>query len=132
MKPNPIILGALFGGTAVIAGAFGAHALKAVLSADQLLSFNTAVRYQMWHAVVLLLIDFIPLAQKTKNALFWLFGLGVILFSGSIYLLNLSPLFNGVKWSFLGPITPVGGILLITGWIVLLLSQLKKRKEYTK
>lgn len=132
MKTNPIILGALYGAIAVMAGAFGAHALKEILSTEQLMSFNTGVRYQMWHAIVLLIIGFMPLTSKVKKIVFWLFGLGILLFSGSIYLLNLSPLFSSEKWSFLGPITPIGGLLLISGWMVLLLSQLKKRNDYTK
>ncbi|MFZ3565120.1 DUF423 domain-containing protein [Tenacibaculum finnmarkense] len=114
-----LVSGALFGGLAVIFGAFGAHALKKILSEDQLKSFETGVKYQMYHALVLL---FIGSYFSTPNAFMsWAFILGIMLFSFSIYGLILSDA-KGKKMSFLGPITPIGGLLLVIGWTLLLFS----------
>ena len=114
-----LISGALFGGLAVILGAFGAHALKKILSEEQLKSFETGVKYQMYHAIVLL---FIGSSFSSPNQLMaWSFIIGTILFSFSIYGLVLSDA-KGKKMKFLGPITPLGGLLLVVGWIMLLLE----------
>ncbi|WP_272151568.1 DUF423 domain-containing protein [Tenacibaculum aiptasiae] len=114
-----LISGAIFGMLAVIFGAFGAHALKKILSDDQLKSFETGVKYQMYHAIVLL---FVGTSFTTPNQLMgWSFILGIILFSFSIYGLVLSDA-KGKKMKFLGPITPLGGLLLIVGWAMMLLS----------
>ena len=114
-----LISGALFGGLAVIFGAFGAHALKKILSEDQLKSFETGVKYQMYHAIVLL---FIGSSFSIPNKLMaWSFIIGILLFSFSIYGLVLSDA-KGKKMKFLGPITPLGGVLLVAGWIMLLLE----------
>ncbi|MCR9153316.1 MAG: DUF423 domain-containing protein [Bacteroidetes bacterium] len=119
-----LITAGILGGTAVVFGAFGAHALKEALDPDSLNSFNTAVRYQMWHALALLALAASPVKIKQlKNiARLWLFG--VLLFSGSIYLLSIDELMN-VNLSFLGPITPLGGLALIVAWIMLIVSALK-------
>tara|TARA_B100000609_G_C16977990_1_gene312319 strand:- start:214 stop:576 length:363 start_codon:yes stop_codon:yes gene_type:complete len=118
-------LGAAFALTAVTLGAFGAHALKELLSSSQLVSFETGVRYQMFHGIVLLFIG-ISFDKIHKTVLISkLFTSGTILFSLSIYLLNTQELI-GASLSFLGPITPIGGALLIAGWLSLLLSLLKK------
>ena len=114
-----LISGALFGALAVIFGAFGAHALKKILSEDQLKSFETGVKYQMYHAIVLL---FVGSSFSNPNKLMaWSFIIGILLFSFSIYGLVLSDA-KGKKMKFLGPITPLGGLLLVTGWIMLLLE----------
>ena len=114
-----LISGALFGGLAVIFGAFGAHALKKILSEDQLKSFETGVKYQMYHAIVLL---FVGSSFSIPNKLMaWSFIIGILLFSFSIYGLVLSDA-KGKKMKFLGPITPLGGVLLVAGWIMLLLE----------
>ncbi|MCF2873724.1 MULTISPECIES: DUF423 domain-containing protein [unclassified Tenacibaculum] len=114
-----LISGAIFGMLAVIFGAFGAHALKKILSDDQLKSFETGVKYQMYHAIVLL---FVGINFTTPNQLMaWSFILGILLFSFSIYGLVLSDA-KGKKMKFLGPVTPLGGLLLIVGWAMLLLS----------
>lgn len=114
-----LIAGALFGVLAVIFGAFGAHALKKKLSEDQLKSFETGVKYQMYHALVLL---FVGSHFSTPNTLLsWSFIVGTLLFSFSIYGLVLSDA-NGKKLRFLGPITPLGGLLLVLGWCMLLYS----------
>ncbi|WP_406682988.1 DUF423 domain-containing protein [Seonamhaeicola sp. MEBiC1930] len=114
-----IITGALFGMLSVIFGAFGAHALKKILSENQLKSFETGVKYQMYHAIVLLVLGFS--SNDTTKAMFWSFTLGILLFSFSIYGLVLSDA-KGKKMRFLGPVTPIGGLLLITGWVLLIIS----------
>ena len=125
MNKNIMAWGAAFALTAVILGAFGAHALKELLNNNQLASFETGVRYQMYHGIVLLFIG-ISFNKIRKTALISkLLASGTILFSFSIYLLNIQDLI-GISISFLGPITPIGGALLIGGWFRLLLSLLKK------
>ena len=114
-----LISGALFGGLAVIFGAFGAHALKKILSETQLKSFETGVKYQMYHAIVLL---FVGSSFSIPNQLMsWCFIIGILLFSFSIYGLILSDA-KGKKMKFLDPITPLGGLFLVIGWVMLLLE----------
>lgn len=116
------LCGAIFGLTAVILGSFAAHALKKRFTADQQTSFETGVRYQFYHALVLLLVGFAQSADLIQpGAYTWLFISGTVLFSFSIYGLCLTAAF-GSKWRFLGPITPIGGSLLVAGWISLLLA----------
>ncbi|WP_179321247.1 DUF423 domain-containing protein [Winogradskyella helgolandensis] len=112
-----IATGALFGMLAVIFGAFGAHALKKILSADQLHSFEVGVKYQMYHAIVLLALGLC--AADVTSATYWCFTIGIILFSFSIYGLILSDA-KGKKLRFLGPVTPIGGLLLVIGWLLVL------------
>jgi uncharacterized membrane protein YgdD (TMEM256/DUF423 family) len=114
-----IITGAFFGMLAIIFGAFGAHALKKILSDDQLKSFETGVKYQMYHAIILLLLGFN--FQFSTSAMYWCFTLGIILFSFSIYGLVLNDA-KGKKLKFLGPITPIGGLLFVVGWLLLILK----------
>lgn len=122
MKRLIYIIGAIYGGLSVIFGAFGAHALKGVLTALKLQSYETGVRYQMYHALVLLIIAYIfKFETKTEKYMAWSFVVGIFLFSFSIYLLALSQLIN-VNLSFLGPITPLGGLLMIVGWLLLALN----------
>jgi uncharacterized membrane protein YgdD (TMEM256/DUF423 family) len=118
MMTQQIILvsGALFGMLAVIFGAFGAHALKKILSEEQLKSFETGVKYQMYHAIVLLVLGF----QLNPNInldkyIIYSFIIGILLFSFSIYGLVISSAKNK-KLKFLGPITPLGGLFLVCGW----------------
>ncbi|MHA7943063.1 DUF423 domain-containing protein [Formosa sp. 3Alg 14/1] len=114
-----IATGALFGMLSVIFGAFGAHALKKMLTADQLQSFEVGVKYQMYHAIVLLILGFSK-TDTLSSAIYWCFTIGIILFSFSIYGLVLSDA-KGKKLKVLGPITPIGGLLLVSGWFLLLL-----------
>jgi len=119
-----IALGAVLGLTAVIAGALGAHALEKSLSADQLDSFETAVRFQMYHALAFLALGAISYGPKIKGlaTVFWLWLIGTIFFSGSIYLLVLTQ----INSSILGPITPIGGSILIFGWAALIIWALRR------
>ena len=116
-----IVTAAIFGMLSVIFGAFGAHALKKILSKEQLHSFEVGVKYQMYHAIVLLALGFNT--QSISSTIYWCFTLGIILFSFSIYGLVLSDA-KGKKLKFLGPITPLGGLLLIIGWLSLLIDAL--------
>ncbi|SDH05734.1 DUF423 domain-containing protein [Winogradskyella thalassocola] len=113
-----IATGALFGMLAVIFGAFGAHALKKILSTDQLHSFEVGVKYQMYHAIVLLALGLSN--TDVTSATYWCFTIGIILFSFSIYGLILSDA-KGKKLRFLGPVTPIGGLLLVVGWLLVLI-----------
>ncbi|MBD0825495.1 DUF423 domain-containing protein [Aestuariibaculum marinum] len=116
-----IITGALYGMLSVIFGAFGAHALKKIISDSELLkSFETGVKYQMYHAIVLLILG---LNNFNNSTIYWCFTIGIFLFSFSIYGLVLSSV-KGKKLKFLGPITPLGGLLLIAGWFFILLEVL--------
>jgi len=123
-----LLLGGLFGVSGVILGAMGAHALKEVLSEDSLNSFNTGVKYQIYHAILLLILSFMSTEMKdgTVKASYWLILLGIICFSGSIYLLNLGPVI-GLDFRFLGPVTPIGGLMLISAWVLLVFEGLRKR-----
>lgn len=119
------VLGALFGLLAVIFGAFGAHALKKTFSDELLKSYETGVKYQMYHALVLLMIGFnLNLETIMEQYMVYCFTLGTLLFSFSIYGLCLSTS-KGRKLKFLGPITPLGGLLLVIGWALLLYSFIK-------
>ena len=98
-------------------GAFGAHGLEKLVEGDALASFETGVRYQMYHVIALLILGFATvIPARIRKWVFWLFLGGIVLFSGSIYLLALRTLFS-FDLSFLGPVTPVGGLLLIIGWL---------------
>ena len=97
-------------------GAFGAHGLKNIVEASALYTFETGVRYQMYHCLAILVLGLAPTIQeKLKKTVFWFFILGIILFSGSIYLLALNEVlpFNAAKIGF---ITPIGGLMFIIGW----------------
>jgi uncharacterized membrane protein YgdD (TMEM256/DUF423 family) len=108
-------LGALLAGIAVAAGAFGAHGLRDRLAPDMLAVFETAVRYQMYHALALLAVAWAAVRWPESSAVVagWLFVVGIVVFSGSLYVLALS----GVRW--LGAITPLGGLCFLGGWSVL-------------
>jgi uncharacterized membrane protein YgdD (TMEM256/DUF423 family) len=111
---------------AVILGALGSHALKEVLRPEQLESFTIGVRYQMTHVLLLMVVLLTSyFDEDVKQTSFWLTVIGILLFSGSIYLLNLQELL-GVKLSFLGPVTPIGGLFLIANWGFLALKAFKR------
>ena len=120
MSQLALIFGSIFGGLAIILGAFGAHLLKKKLTSEQLQSFETGVKYQMYHAIVLLLLGFhLDLSATINTYIVYSFIIGTILFSFSIYGLVLSSA-NNKKLKFLGPITPLGGLFLVAGWVLLL------------
>ena len=123
-----IILTALFFGfISIVLGAFGAHALKKVLSVDQLSSFEVGVRYMMYHALFLLFIGTTQiLLPEQKNVIYYLTLFGTLFFSVSIFLLSTSNA-TGINFKFLGPITPIGGLLLITSWGLVLYYVIVKK-----
>ena len=128
MKRTFLITGGLLGLIAILLGAFGAHSLEKLVDSDGLNSFETGVRYQMYHAFFFLFLGLWDgLTAKSKTILFRLTLTGVILFSGSIYLLVMAKAFS-VNLKFLGPVTPVGGVLLISSWIFLLYTIWTKKK----
>ncbi len=114
VERSNLILGALLGGTAVVLGALGSHAFFAAGADPKLINaWDVGVRYQAWHALALLALA--PLERRVGGgALPWLFGIGVLGFSGSLYLLALEVLPDG-----LGVVTPIGGVVLIAGWLLL-------------
>lgn len=121
-----LFVGSLFGGLGVILGAFGAHALKARLAPELLATFETGVRYQIYHALALLAVALLYACRPAKGLLTatgWLFVAGTLLFSGSLYVLVL----GGIRW--VGAITPVGGTALIIGWFCLAAAGLWSREE---
>lgn len=114
-----------FGLLAIILGAFGAHVLKKTFTVDQLQSFETGVKYQMYHALVLLVLSFnLNLESGLERNMVYCFIIGTILFSFSIYGLCISAS-RGKKLKFLGPVTPVGGLFLVAGWALLFYSFIK-------
>ena len=116
MTQFTLVFAAIFGMLAIIFGAFGAHALKKILNEEQLKNFETGVKYQMYHAIVLLILGFqLEFTQPLENYIVYSFISGIILFSFSIYGLVISSAKNK-KLRFLGPITPLGGLLLTIGW----------------
>lgn len=123
MKKQFLIWGALFGGLAVILGALGAHALKGQLSAEELGAYETAVKYQMYHAILLIVLSNIQVLQSKK--ILYATVIGILLFSFSIYLLSLRHLIGIEGLKVLGPITPLGGLLLIFVWFSLLVKGIK-------
>jgi len=128
MEKKISITGAWIGMVAIILGAFGAHALKKVLTPEQLISFETGVRYQMYQAFFLFfLATQNDIQEKTKKIIYRLIVFGTLYFSGSIYLLSTTGI-TGINFKPIGFITPIGGLLLIIAWGMLGYSILKLRK----
>ncbi|MBP7556932.1 MAG: DUF423 domain-containing protein [Chitinophagaceae bacterium] len=113
--------GALLAGLAVALGAFGAHKLKELVPPETVATFETGVKYQMYHALALLLVGLIAerLASVWLKRAAWCFLIGVLLFSGSLYLLTVLKATDSVGLGGLGLITPIGGVFFIAGWICL-------------
>ncbi|TLP71197.1 DUF423 domain-containing protein [Maribacter sp. ACAM166] len=110
------LVGAFFGLSAIVFGAFGAHLLKKTFTAEQLSSFETGVKYQMYHALLLLMLSFnLNLDTAVEKNMMYCFIIGTLLFSFSIYGLCISAS-KGKKLRLLGPITPIGGLFLVLGW----------------
>lgn len=125
MKKMILVVGCLFGATAVILGAFGAHVLSESLTPKSIQTFETGVKYQMYHALLLIFIGSVDfLKAKTKKVLFYLLVIGVIFFSGSIYLLATNAL-TTFDFTSIALLTPLGGLLLITAWLVMVIDILR-------
>lgn len=116
-----LISGSLSAFISIAAGAFGAHLLKTHLSAEMLSVFETAVRYQMYHALALCIVAVVIRTHPGKwgHTAGWLFILGTVLFSGSLYVLSMT----GIRW--LGAITPLGGVAFLLGWVGLAMHAFK-------
>ncbi len=129
MDKKIISTATLLGMIAIILGAFGAHALKKVLNIEQLATFETGVRYQMYHALFLLFIGTTGmLSQKIKKNIYFLVLFGVLFFSGSIYLLATNSL-TSFDFRIIGFVTPIGGFLLILAWGIAAYNFLFKNSE---
>jgi len=129
MNKKILSTAAIFGMVAIILGAFGAHALKKILSPEQIATFETGVRYQMYHALFLLFIGTNTIInQKRKKIIYNLTLIGVIFFSGSIYLLATNSLMP-IDFKIFGFITPIGGLFLISAWFILLFDLLRPIKK---
>lgn len=127
MKTITLVFGAVYGMVAIILGAFGAHALKKILSLERLESFETGVRYQMYAAFFLLIVGYILKFETTSEK--WVSILmiaGTMLFSFSIYFLSMQD-YLGANLKFLGPITPLGGLLMIISWGMLIIYFAKNK-----
>ncbi len=124
---NIVIIASLLAMLTIIMGAFGAHGLKSLISPDSLAVFQTGVTYQMYHALALLALALIPgLEMKKVKGVFRFFVFGTFFFSGSLYFLALKSLLP-FSVSFLAPVTPIGGLLLILGWALLAYSVAKMK-----
>ncbi|HSJ56252.1 MAG TPA: DUF423 domain-containing protein [Anaerolineae bacterium] len=113
------VLGTLFGGLSVALGAFGAHALEGRIETSMLANYETAARYQMYHALALIAVAWAVTRWPASTLPVWAgwaFVAGIVLFSGSLYVMA----FTGVRW--LGAITPFGGVAMAAGWLLLLLA----------
>jgi uncharacterized membrane protein YgdD (TMEM256/DUF423 family) len=118
MKKN-LIISSILGIIAIILGAFGAHVLKGKLSIEDFQSFETGVRYLMYHVIILLIVNtFSKFSNKTKNQISILFFAGILLFSGSIFSITI----GGIDPKSIWFITPLGGFLFIIGWILMLIK----------
>jgi len=132
MKANKYLaLAGLFGLLAVGIGAFGAHGLKPLLSAKQVGTFETGVAYHFYHTLALFGVAI--LIRQEANAMWlravWAFAIGVLLFSGSLYLLACKDLLHIENTSILGPMTPIGGVFFMLGWGCLILGAWKRERN---
>lgn len=127
MKNTTLIIGAIYGLVSVILGAFGAHALKKVISVDKLASFETGVKYQMYSAIFLLIVGYILRFETPSEK--WISILmiaGTFLFSVSIYILAFSEVAS-IPSKTIGPVTPLGGLLMIISWAMLIVYFVKNK-----
>ncbi|PSR08527.1 MAG: DUF423 domain-containing protein [Bacteroidetes bacterium] len=134
MRKNFLRIGAVLMALAVIFGAFGSHQLQQIITADKLKIFEIGTRYQIYHALGILLVGILLYFRKTSLMPWaaWLFFSGIVLFCGSLYLLTFSDLLT-LPTSLIGPITPIGGLCFIAGWLVLALSTFQdNQKRYRK
>jgi uncharacterized membrane protein YgdD (TMEM256/DUF423 family) len=128
MNKRIIIAASIFGMIAVILGAFGAHTLKGRLSSSELEVWKTAVDYHFYHTFALLFLStFSKKNSRAINLSAWFFTIGIVLFSGSLYLISTKEILNISQISIIGPITPIGGLFFIMGWFSLLVATLKNK-----
>jgi uncharacterized membrane protein YgdD (TMEM256/DUF423 family) len=129
MNKKFITTGAIFGAIAVALGAFGAHGLKQIVQAETVQTFQTGVQYQMYHALALLITGLLyeKCSQKFVRIAGTFFIIGIILFSGSLYLLTTFKATETVGLEKFGLITPFGGVFFIAGWLFLFISAVKSK-----
>ena len=118
MNKTILLTGVILGCLAVIFGAFGAHGLEKLVDEKAVQTFNTGVKYQMYHALLLLFLGVLAIPPQSKTWVFYLILAGVVLFSFSLYVLALDEVL-GFNAKSLGIVTPFGGVLLIIGWMLL-------------
>ncbi len=129
MNKRNLVVGAILGILAIILGAFGSHGLKSLIDLEAQNTFEVGVRYQMYHALFLLSVGSIKImSQNAQKIIRYLVLFGVILFSGSIYGLATNEL-SSFDFKVIGFITPIGGLLLILAWLVLLINLLKMKRD---
>ena len=130
MNKKILVTATLLGLTSVILGAFGAHGLKELIAIEAQQTFETGVRYQMYHAILLLFVGSTSIIQpKLKKAIFYFTVIGVLFFSGSIYGLATNIL-TGFDFKSIALITPIGGLLLILSWGLLFVNFIKMTSKY--
>ncbi len=128
MNKQIILIASLFGLLAVILGAFGAHGLEGKISDKQLETWETANQYHFYHTLALLFLSTFSRAKSQSiKVSFIMFSIGILLFSGSLYLLSTRNLLGIENLSIIGPITPLGGVCFIVGWISLFIAAMKNR-----
>ena len=124
-----LITAAVLGIIAIALGAFGAHGLKELISIEAQQTFETGVRYQMYHALMLLFVGGTTLLnEKSKKAIYYLVLVGLIFFSGSIYGLSTMDI-TEINFKSIGFITPIGGLMLIIAWVIMLTNFLKMKRD---
>lgn len=127
MNKKLVITGLVLGVLAVVLGAFAAHGLKPLISADSLVTFQTGVRYQMYHGLLLLFLSTTSVFDdKLKKSMLFLVIVGIVLFSGSIYGLATNVL-TSFDFTVIGFVTPIGGFLLIISWLIMLIKIIKTK-----
>ncbi len=131
MRKHPLWFGSISMALAVLLGAWGAHGAEPYLDKEQMEAFHTGVNYQIYHSLGLLLLGalFRDTWPELVRITSWLFRAGIVLFSGSIYFLSTRNMTGlGDTIAFLGPVTPVGGLCFITGWVLLFIALLKRKE----
>lgn len=131
-----MLKGALLAGLSVALGAFAAHGLEkhlesGLMTERQLHNFETAARYQMYHALAIVVCALLLRQPATRmlKAAPWLFAAGILLFSGSLYLLSVRDIIGLENWQWLGPVTPLGGLCFMAGWVLLALGSFNRKSS---
>ncbi|MEO8773037.1 MAG: DUF423 domain-containing protein [Gelidibacter sp.] len=129
MNRTILITASVLGIIAIALGAFGAHGLKELISVEAQQTFETGVRYQMYHALMLLFVGGTTfLTEKSKKTIYLLVLVGVVLFSGSIYGLSTRDI-TEINFKSIGFVTPIGGMLLIIAWVIMMINFLKVTRD---
>lgn len=127
MNKNIVLTASVFGVLAVMLGAFGAHSLKDLISEQAVANWAKGVEYQFYHVFALLFLSVNKAQNKLTKLSHWFFTVGIILFSGSLYLLSTREIHHWQIAKYIGPITPIGGLSLILGWLMLFFSVSKSK-----